>query len=158
MVLGIRELNFAVDQPVLFISSENADGYDFVVDSLEIQAAFNTGEEVGDLVFANLASLPAGLMIDAIKIRETNDEIWVHSICGLAINRRLIDPTRNTAQFFGIPEPDSAAPFVVSAEKGTRIMADLIEKRVSFRYVPPWPWSLVAQLMKLLPVALLRKL
>jgi short-subunit dehydrogenase len=49
-------------------------------------------------------------------------------------------------------------PFVVSAEKGTRIMADLIEKRVSFRYVPPWPWSLVAQFMKLLPVTLLRKL
>jgi short-subunit dehydrogenase len=52
----------------------------------------------------------------------------------------------------------ASRPFVVSAEKGTRIMADLIEKRVSFRYVPPWPWSLVAQFMKLLPVALLRKL
>ncbi|MHC4065423.1 MAG: Ig-like domain-containing domain, partial [Planctomycetota bacterium] len=116
VVLGVRELNFAVDQPWLFISSEDSAGFDFVIDSLEIQAAFNTGTEVGDIVFANLASLPAGLMIDAIKLRETNGEIWVHSICGLAINGRLIDPTRNTAQFFGIPEPDSTGPFVVRAE------------------------------------------
>jgi short-subunit dehydrogenase len=49
-------------------------------------------------------------------------------------------------------------PFVVSAERGTRIMADLIERRVSFRYVPPWPWTLVAQLLKILPVSLLRKM
>lgn len=49
-------------------------------------------------------------------------------------------------------------PFVVSAEKGTRIMADLIEKGVGFRYVPPWPWTLVAQVLKRLPVSLLRKM
>lgn len=49
-------------------------------------------------------------------------------------------------------------PFVISAEKGTRIMADLIERQVSFRYVPPWPWTIVAQLLKLLPVSVLRKM
>ena len=49
-------------------------------------------------------------------------------------------------------------PFVVSAEKGTRIMADLIERQVSFRYVPPWPWTLVAQFMKLVPISMLRKM
>jgi short-subunit dehydrogenase len=49
-------------------------------------------------------------------------------------------------------------PFVVSAEKGTRIMADLIERQVGFRYVPPWPWTLVAQFMKLLPISVLRKM
>ncbi|PLW68739.1 SDR family oxidoreductase [Pseudohalioglobus lutimaris] len=52
----------------------------------------------------------------------------------------------------------SSRPFVVSAEKGTRIMADLIERRVSFRYVPPWPWTLVAKLIKLLPISMLRKM
>lgn len=52
----------------------------------------------------------------------------------------------------------SNRPFVVSAEKGTRIMADLIERRVSFRYVPPWPWTLVAQVIKLLPISMLRKM
>jgi short-subunit dehydrogenase len=52
----------------------------------------------------------------------------------------------------------TSRPFVVSAEKGTRIMADLIERKVSFRYVPPWPWTLVAQFMKLLPISMLRKM
>jgi len=52
----------------------------------------------------------------------------------------------------------ASRPFVISAEKGTRIMADLIEKQVSFRYVPPWPWTLVAQFIKLLPIAMLRKM
>jgi NAD(P)-dependent dehydrogenase (short-subunit alcohol dehydrogenase family) len=47
-------------------------------------------------------------------------------------------------------------PFLVSAEKGTGIMADLIEKRVRVSYVPPWPWSLIARVMKLLPISLLR--
>jgi hypothetical protein len=39
-----------------------------------------------------------------------------------------------------------------------RIMADLIERQVGFRYVPPWPWSLVAQFLKLIPIAMLRKM
>jgi NAD(P)-dependent dehydrogenase (short-subunit alcohol dehydrogenase family) len=49
-------------------------------------------------------------------------------------------------------------PFLVTAEKGTRIMADLIERRVGFRYVPPWPWTLVAQALKVLPISLLRRM
>ncbi len=52
----------------------------------------------------------------------------------------------------------AARPFLVDAEKGTRIMADLIERRVGFRYVPPWPWTLVAQFMKVLPVSILRRM
>jgi short-subunit dehydrogenase len=52
----------------------------------------------------------------------------------------------------------ASRPFLVSTEKGTRIMADLIERGVSFRYVPPWPWTLVAQCLKVIPVSLLRKM
>ena len=52
----------------------------------------------------------------------------------------------------------SNRPFVVSAEKGTRIMADLIERQVSFSYVPRWPWTLVAQVIKLLPIRVLSKM
>jgi short-subunit dehydrogenase len=48
-------------------------------------------------------------------------------------------------------------PFLVTAEKGTEIMADLIERKVNFRYVPPWPWTLVAQVIKCLPDGLLAK-
>ncbi|MFT4569990.1 MAG: NADP-dependent 3-hydroxy acid dehydrogenase YdfG [Hyphomicrobiaceae bacterium] len=42
-------------------------------------------------------------------------------------------------------------PFLVSGEEGTRQMADLIEKGVSFSYVPAWPWTLVAQGLKVAP-------
>ena len=42
-------------------------------------------------------------------------------------------------------------PFVVSAEKGTAALVDAIEKQVGFRYVPVWPWTLMAQILKVLP-------
>ena len=45
----------------------------------------------------------------------------------------------------------ASRPFLVSAEKGTRIMVDLIERKVAFSYVPPWPWRLMAALVKMLP-------
>ena len=49
-------------------------------------------------------------------------------------------------------------PFLVSAEKGTRIMADLIEKEVTFSYVPRWPWALVAQVLKFAPDKMIAKM
>jgi short-subunit dehydrogenase len=52
----------------------------------------------------------------------------------------------------------ASRPFVVSAERGTSHMVDLIERGVGFRYVPPWPWQLVAQCLKVLPVPLLSKM
>lgn len=50
----------------------------------------------------------------------------------------------------------ASRPFVIDAEKGTGIMVDLIERKKAFSYVPRWPWRLVAQFMKLLPVSKLR--
>jgi len=49
-------------------------------------------------------------------------------------------------------------PFLVTAEHGTKIMADLIERQVSFRYVPPWPWTVVAQVLKWLPDSVVAKM
>lgn len=49
-------------------------------------------------------------------------------------------------------------PFLVSAEQGTASMVDLIERRVRHRYVPPWPWTLVAQVLKVAPLAVLRRM
>ena len=46
-------------------------------------------------------------------------------------------------------------PFVIPLERGGAIMARLIERRVGHRYVPFWPWTLVAPLVKLLPTRLL---
>jgi short-subunit dehydrogenase len=41
--------------------------------------------------------------------------------------------------------------FVTDTEIGTRIMADMIERQVRFRYVPFWPWTVLAQFLKWLP-------
>ena len=49
-------------------------------------------------------------------------------------------------------------PFLVSGDKGTAYMVDLIEHGSRFSYVPPWPWTLVAQVLKILPLRLLAKM
>jgi len=46
-------------------------------------------------------------------------------------------------------------PFVIPLEQGGAILARMIERGVGHRYVPVWPWALVAPLMKLLPARLL---
>ena len=46
-------------------------------------------------------------------------------------------------------------PFVIPLPRGAAIMARMIERRVGHRYVPVWPWMLVAPLMRVLPTALL---
>ena len=49
-------------------------------------------------------------------------------------------------------------PFVVSAEKGTAALVDAIERQVGFRYVPVWPWTLMAQLLKILPAKVVARI
>jgi hypothetical protein len=49
-------------------------------------------------------------------------------------------------------------PFLVSAEHGARIMADLIERRVAYATVPQWPWRLLGRVMQMLPESLLLKM
>jgi hypothetical protein len=46
-------------------------------------------------------------------------------------------------------------PFVIPVEKGAAIMARMIERKVGFRHVPVWPWTLVAPVLKFVPVRLL---
>jgi NAD(P)-dependent dehydrogenase (short-subunit alcohol dehydrogenase family) len=46
-------------------------------------------------------------------------------------------------------------PFVIPVERGAAIMARMIERKVGFRYVPMWPWTLVAPVLKVLPARLL---
>lgn len=46
-------------------------------------------------------------------------------------------------------------PFVIPLEKGGAILARMIERRVGHRYVPVWPWALLAPLVKLLPTRLI---
>ncbi len=46
-------------------------------------------------------------------------------------------------------------PFLIDAERGARIMADLIERGVGYATVPRFPWTVLAPLMRVLPTSLL---
>ena len=42
-------------------------------------------------------------------------------------------------------------PFVISAEKGARLMADKMARRVKTAMIPAWPWFLAKGLLRLVP-------
>ena len=49
-----------------------------------------------------------------------------------------------------------ARPFLIDVDKGAAIMARMIERQVGKRWVPVLPWTIIAQLLKILPAALTR--
>ncbi|MBK6349029.1 MAG: SDR family NAD(P)-dependent oxidoreductase [Steroidobacteraceae bacterium] len=48
-----------------------------------------------------------------------------------------------------------ARPFLIDVDRGAAIMARMIERQVGRRWVPVLPWTIIAQLLKILPAALL---
>lgn len=52
----------------------------------------------------------------------------------------------------------ASRPFLIDVDTGARLMADMIERRVSYSTVPRWPWTLLGRLMQVLPTALLRRM
>jgi short-subunit dehydrogenase len=124
--------------------------------ALEMFREQGTGQLVGISSVAALRGMPGQGAYSATKagfskyLEALRCETFKESISITELAPGYIDTDLNRSL--------ASRPFVISAEKGTRIMADLIEKKVAFRYVPPWPWTLVAQFMKLLPVTLLRKM
>jgi len=86
-----------------------------------------------------------GRYLEAVRLETRRDSIVVTELAP-----GYIDTDLNRS----IPN----RPFVVTAEKGTKIMADLIERQVSFRYVPPWPWTLLAPVLKWLPDSIIAKM
>lgn len=124
--------------------------------AVELFRAQGHGQLVGITSVAGVRGLPGQGAYSATKagfgkyLESVRCETWNEAITVTELAPGYIDTDLNR----GI----ESRPFLVSAEKGTAIMAELIEKQVGFRYVPPWPWTLMAQLMKLLPVRVLRKL
>lgn len=46
-------------------------------------------------------------------------------------------------------------PFLIDVEKGSRILVDLIEKKVKKSTVPVYPWNMVGKLLKIIPQSML---
>ncbi len=92
ILIGVRDIEFCDDDddddddPVIFVSSAGATGYDYTILEAEIEAAFtSTGSTRGYVDFGAFTSLPEDLMIDAFKLRETRDHIYLFSVELLAV-------------------------------------------------------------------------
>jgi len=48
-----------------------------------------------------------------------------------------------------------ARPFLIDVDQGAAIMARMIDRQVGKRWVPVLPWTIIAQLLKILPAAVL---
>ena len=48
-----------------------------------------------------------------------------------------------------------ARPFLIDVDQGAAIMARMIERQVGKRWVPVLPWTIIAQLLKILPASVL---
>ena len=83
--------------------------------------------------------------MEAVRLETLNDNIDVS-----VINPGFIDTEINR----GMP----LRPFVIDVEKGARLMADLIEKKVKVSTVPRLPWAVVGPLIRILPDALVSKI
>jgi short-subunit dehydrogenase len=49
-------------------------------------------------------------------------------------------------------------PFLVDLARGSRALADAIEREGAVAYVPPWPWAVVARLLHFAPLGVLGRL
>lgn len=85
LIIKLREIDFSQDDPVIFLSSASAAGFDHTLLEPAIQAAFTaTGGQRGVVTLAEVADLPAGLEIDIVKIRETRSRITLTELVVLA--------------------------------------------------------------------------
>jgi hypothetical protein len=57
-----------------------------------------------------------------------------------------------------INEKRENRPFIVDTETGSRALVRAIEKEKANAYVPAWPWTLIAFLMKRMPLAVVARL
>ncbi|MGK5094164.1 SDR family oxidoreductase [Deltaproteobacteria bacterium TL4] len=75
------------------------------------------------------------------------------------VSHKNIDVTVLHPGFIDTPLNDMLPnrPFVISSEKGAKLMASLIEKKVKSSTVPKMPWSVVGAMLKILPDSLMRK-
>lgn len=91
---------------------------------------------------AGLASLSEGLRIELAK---QHSAIKVTTLYPGYIRTEINEKVKNT-------------PFIVDAETGCRAMVKAIESEKPERYVPGWPWTPIAFLIKRLPVPVLARM
>ena len=103
--------------------------------------------------FRGLSSTPAYSASKAALstyMEGIRNKLKEHKIVVTVLNPGFIDTPINTHR--------KSRPFVISAEKGARLMADMIEKKIWSSAVPVWPWSFITKIMRLVPERLWSKI
>jgi NAD(P)-dependent dehydrogenase (short-subunit alcohol dehydrogenase family) len=80
-------------------------------------------------------------------VQSLRAEVWHEPIVVTELAPGYIDTDMNRGA--------ASRPFVIPVEKGAALMARMIEREVGHRFVPAWPWALVAPLLRMLPTRLL---
>ena len=96
--------------------------------------------------FRGLSSTPAYSASKAALstyMEGIRNHLLQHKIAVTVINPGFIDTPINTHR--------KSRPFLISAEKGAQLMADMIEKQVLSSTVPVWPWAVISRIMYLIP-------
>ncbi len=78
----------------------------------------------------------------------------------VAVRRKHIDVTIFYPGFIDTPLNDMLPhrPFLISAEKGARLMADKMARKVKSSMIPVWPWALVKWLLRMMPDSVVARL
>ncbi len=114
------------------------------------------GHLVGISSVAAFRGMPAGGVYGASKAAVTTyleslrAETYSSPILVTTLSPGFIDTPLNRGT--------KSRPFVISVERGGKLLVDLIEARVEIATVPRWPWSLVARFAGLVPTALIARL
>lgn len=77
----------------------------------------------------------------------------------LETKREPVDVTILAPGYIDTPINQGAKsrPFVIPLEQGAKELVDKIERKVTFSFVPGWPWAIVARVMRFVPARFLSK-
>ncbi|HYW92458.1 MAG TPA: SDR family oxidoreductase [Gammaproteobacteria bacterium] len=77
-------------------------------------------------------------------------ETWKRGIAVTVLHPGYIDTPINSTM--------ASRPFLITVDKGARLIADMIERRVPSATVPVWPWNVIGRVLRWLPTGLIARM
>ncbi len=145
--IGVAQTNFtaalAQAETAMVIFRERDDGHLVFISSMSAMRGMRGAMTVYAATKAGLAALSEGLQVEVMR----KPGLRVSTIFPGYIRTEMNEHV-----------PASATPFIIDAEKGSRLMVDAIESERGRTYVPWWPWAPLGWLMRRLPLKIAAKL
>lgn len=123
---------------------------------MEVFRAQNRGHLVGISSVAGTRGLPGNGAYCASKAGLT---IYLES-ARLEVTKKPITVTTLLPGFIDTPinQDLEQRPFVISLDKGAKLIFDLIQKKVQEAVVPSWPWVVANPMLRVAPRFLIKKM